>query len=200
MGVRHAAQGSFTGVTGPVPDAVFERMQGRSWVSDDARCPPRDALAYLQLDHRTLDGGTARGELIVAHRIADETLALFRRLWAIGFPIARMTLIDELGADDLRSMAADNSSGFNFRVVAGTTELSQHALGLAIDLNPVENPWVQTDRFVPAVGAPFLDRTALRAGMIVRPGPVVRILDELGWEWGGDWKHARDYHHIVWRR
>lgn len=202
MGVLVPARGRFSGAWRAIPDEVFDRMRGKSW-RDDPRCPPRNDLAYVELDHRTLDGGDARGELVVAARIADHAIALFRRLHAIGFPVARMQLIDELGGDDGRSMAADNASGFCFRVVDGTDQLSQHAFGLAIDINPIENPWVRTDRggkFVPAAGAPFLDRTDLRTGMIVRPGPVTRIIDELGWEWGGDWRHASDYHHIVWRR
>src|SRR5439155_4141739 len=85
-------------------------------------------------------------------------------------------------------------------VVAGTTVLSQHAHGLAIDLNPVENPWRKPDRIVPAGGVAFADRAQLRPGMIVRPGPVVAALDELGWEWGGDWRHAFDDHHVAWSR
>jgi poly-gamma-glutamate synthesis protein (capsule biosynthesis protein) len=97
-------------------------------------------------------------------------------------------------------MAADNSSAFNFRVVAGTDQLSQHALGLAIDLNPVENPWRLPGRILPDAGRAFADRAAIRPGMIVRPGPVVAALDELGWEWGGDWRHALDDHHVVWSR
>lgn len=189
----------WTGTARRIPDDVFERMRGVSW-QDDPRCPPRDALGYLELDHRTLDGGTARGEMVVSRRIADLALTLLRALWDIGFPIARMELVDAYGADDDRSMAADNASAFNFRVVAGTDQLSQHAYGLAIDLNPVENPWVRPERFVPPAGEPFLDRADLRTGMIVRPGPVVRVFDDLGWEWGGDWRHASDYHHIVWRR
>lgn len=199
MGVLVPPRGHFTGAWRAIPDDVFDRMHGRSW-RDDPRCPPRGDLAYLELDHHTLDGGAARGELVVARRIAEAALALFRRLHAIGFPIAGMRLIDDFDADDDRSMAADNASGFCFRVVDGTDLLSQHAFGLAIDLNPVENPWVRPGKFVPAEGAPFLDRAELRPGMIVRPGPVTRILDELGWEWGGDWRHASDYHHIVWRR
>jgi hypothetical protein len=199
MSVLHAPRGTFSGAARAIPDDVFARMHGRSW-RDDPRCPARDTLAYLEVDHRTLDGGAARGEMVVARRIADHALGLFRRLWAIGFPIARMQLIDDHDADDDRSMAADNASGFCFRVVAGTDDLSQHAFGLAIDINPVENPWVRPDRFVPAAGATYLTRGDLRAGMIVRPGPVVAVFDALGWEWGGDWKHARDYHHIVWRR
>jgi hypothetical protein len=199
MGVLVPPRGRFTGAWRAIPDDVFDRMRGRSW-QDDPRCPARDDLAYVELDHRTLDGGDARGELVVSRRIADHTLALFHRLHAIGFPVARMQLVDDHGGDDGRSMDADNSSAFCFRVVDGTDLLSQHAFGLAIDINPVENPWVRTHKFVPAAGAPFLDRTALRAGMIVRPGPVTRVFDELGWEWGGDWRHASDYHHIVWRR
>jgi hypothetical protein len=192
-------RGTFRGAARPIPDGIFERMVGRSW-RDDPRCPPREALAYLELDHRTFDGGDATGELVVARRIADVTLTLFAHLWAIGFPIARMTLIDDFDADDDRSMAADNASGFCFRVVAGTELLSQHAYGLAIDLNPVENPWVRDGTFVPPNAAGHLDRRRLRTGMIVRPGPVTRVLDELGWEWGGDWRHAHDHHHLVWRR
>lgn len=189
----------WSGTARAIPDDVFDRMRGVSW-RDDPRCPPRAELAYLELDHRTLDGGAARGEMVVAARIADAALALFHALWDAGFPIARMQLVDDFGADDDRSMAADNASAFNFRVVAGTDQLSQHAFGLAIDVNPVENPWVRPDRFVPPAGEPYLDRADLRTGMIVRPGPVVRIFDDLGWEWGGDWRHASDYHHIVWRR
>ncbi len=200
MGALLTPTGHFTGTAAAISPDIAARMRGRSWRHDDPRCPPLAELSYLEVDHRTLDGGAARGDLVVAARIASETLTLLRRLWAVGFPIAVMQLIDAFDADDDRSMAADNASGFCFRTVAGTDLISQHAFGLAIDLNPVENPWVRPDRFVPPAGAPFLDRRDLRPGMIVRPGPVVRILDELGWEWGGDWRHARDYHHIVWRR
>jgi D-alanyl-D-alanine carboxypeptidase len=187
----------FTGAVGPVPPSVAERMRGRSWKPDDARCPRLDGLAHVEVDHVDFTGAARRGELVVARAIGDATVALFARLFAIGFPIRSLRLIDELDADDDRSMAADNSSAFNFRVVAGTQVLSQHAHGLAIDLNPVENPWVTPASFVPAAGEPYLDRARIRPGMLVRPGPVVAILDELGWEWGGDWRHASDYHHVV---
>ncbi len=186
----------FTGAHGPVPPPVRERMAGRSW-QDDPRCPSWDDLAYVEVDHVGWDGAPARGELVVGRAIAGDTVALCARLYAIGFPIRGMRLVDDYGADDDRSMAADNCSAFNFRVVAGTDVLSQHAFGLAVDINPVENPWVTPARFVPAAGEPFLARGAIRTGMIVRPGPVVAIFDELGWEWGGDWRHASDFHHVV---
>ena len=196
-------------------------MEGVSWHGGDPRCPRWADLAYLQLDHLTFDG-TARGELVVAAALAPRTAWLFRRLWRLGFPVRQLRLVDDFAASDEASMAADNSSAFNFRVIAGTDQLSQHALGRAIDLNPVENPWRKLaslrpgprpvgepvgrpvppfiGRIVPDAGKAFADRDLLRPGMIVRPGPVVAVFDELGWEWGGDWRHAFDDHHIAWWR
>jgi poly-gamma-glutamate synthesis protein (capsule biosynthesis protein) len=178
---------------------VCARITNRSW-RDDPRCPRFTDLAYLELSHVTFGGGVARGELVVNARIAARAVELFRRLYQLGFPIRQLRLVDDYDASDDASMAADNSSAFNFRVIAGTELLSQHALGRAIDINPVENPWRRPDRIVPPAGEAFADRTRVRPGMIVRPGPVVAVLDELGWEWGGDWRHAFDDHHIVWSR
>jgi len=191
---------AFAGTSSPIPEAVRARMAGTSWQGGDPRCPRWEQLAYLEIDHVTFDGGAGRGELVVAVALAARTLDLFRRLWQLGFPIRQLKLVDEYGASDPASMDADNSSGFNFRVVAGSDMLSQHALGRAIDINPVENPWRRPDRIVPEAGRAFADRSDVRPGMIVRPGPIVAALDELGWEWGGDWRHARDDHHIVWPR
>lgn len=182
-----------------MPAAVRARMDGVSWHGADPRCPRWHDLAYVALDHVSFDG-TTRGELVVAAALAGRTIALFRRLWALGFPVRQLRLVDDFAGSDEASMAADNSSAFNFRVVEGTELLSQHALGRAIDLNPVENPWRRPDRLVPPAGAAFADRRDLRPGMFVRPGPVVAALDELGWEWGGDWRHAFDDHHLVWSR
>ena len=183
-----------------VPATARSRMEGVSWRGDDSRCPRWDQLAYLRLSHVTFDGGVGEGELVVAAALAARAAEVFRRLYVIGFPIRGMRLVDDFGASDDRSMAADNSSAFNFRVIAGTNVLSQHALGRAIDINPVENPWRRPDRIVPEQGREFADRARIRPGMIVRPGPVVAVFDELGWEWGGDWLHAFDDHHIVVRR
>ena len=188
------------GRVGPLPPAMLARMHDRSWHPADPRCPRADQLALVEVAHRTFDGGVAPGELVVASAIATPALELFTRLFAIGLPLRSLRPIDDFDGRDDASMAADNSSGFNFRTIAGTDVLSQHALGLAIDLNPIENPWLGAHGLAPAAGAAYLDRADVRPGMIVRPGPVAAIFDELGWEWGGDWRHARDYHHIVWAR
>lgn len=188
---------SFAGAWTAVPASVRARMEGVSWRGDDARCPRWEALAYLQCDHVTFGGAVASGELVVAAEVADKVLRLIRRLWLLGFPIRQMRLVDDFGASDDASMAADNSSAFNFRLIAGTQLLSKHALGRAIDINPVENPWRRPGRIDPPAGVEYADRRVIRAGMFVRPGPVVAALDELGFEWGGDWMHASDDHHLV---
>ena len=185
----------FTATIEPLPASVIARITDCSWRADP-RCPPYSELAYLTIAHVAMTGEVGQGELIVATSIAEHAVALFRRLYALGFPIRQMRLVDEFAASDDASMAADNCSAFNFRVVAGTQVLSQHARGRAIDINPVENPWRKPDRIDPPAGAAFANRAQIRPGMIVRPGPVVAVLDELGWEWGGDWRHARDDHHI----
>jgi D-alanyl-D-alanine carboxypeptidase len=190
---------AFAAEVGAVPASVRARMEGVSWRGEDPRCPRWDELAYVRVDHVRFDGGAELGELVVAAAIAGRTVELLRRLWQLGFPIRSMRLVDDYGASDAASMEADNASAFNFRVVAGSDVLSQHALGLAIDLNPVENPWLVGERIVPAAGRAFADRRDVRPGMFVRPGPVIAALDDHGWEWGGDWRHASDYHHLVWR-
>jgi hypothetical protein len=94
-------------------------------------------------------------------------------------------------------MAANNTSAFNFRNVAGTQVLSKHALGAAIDINPRHNPMIIGAAIFPPSGAVYTDRSVCQPGMIVRPGPVVDLFDARGWEWGGDWSPMKDYHHFT---
>ncbi|MFW5877166.1 MAG: M15 family metallopeptidase [Myxococcota bacterium] len=179
-----------------LPRAVREAMRGVCWHADP-RCPPLDSLALLRLRYRGFDGREKAGELVVAGEVAEPVLWVFERLFAAGYPIARMERVEVFGGDDRRSMAANNTSGFNFRPVEGEDRLSQHALGLAVDLNPVQNPWVRSDRVDPEEGRPFVDRDRTHPAVIRRPGPVTEAFDAIGWEWGGDWTAYRDYHHFA---
>jgi hypothetical protein len=179
----------------PLGEATQARMIGRSW-RPEPECPPFSALRLVQVTHLGFDGRAHKGEIVVAAEVANEVAAIFERLYLAHFPIERLELIDEYAADDDASMAANNSSAFNFRFVSGTRLLSHHALGLAIDLNPVQNPWLRGDRVDPPAGRDYLDRDHLRQGMIVRPGPVVAAFEAHGWYWGGDFEETRDYHHF----
>lgn len=186
---------SFAAVIEPISEALLAEMTGASWHAHPA-CPPPAALALVRMNHWGFDGRVHQGEIVCAAGIAGEVIEIFGRIFAARFPIARMTRIDAFGGDDDASMNANNCSGFNFRVIAGTDRLSQHAFGEAIDINPVQNPWLRNGRILPAAGSEYLDRTNVRPGMIVRPGPVTDAFDALGWDWGGDWNDYKDYHHF----
>ncbi|MET0385174.1 MAG: M15 family metallopeptidase [Polyangiales bacterium] len=178
-----------------LPDGVRDEMRGRSW-REDARCPRFDVLRLLRLRHWDFAGTEHVGELVVHADVADEVQGIFAQLFAAGFPIASMRRIDCFAGDDDASMAANNCSAFNFRPIQGTEVLSHHGLGLAIDINPVQNPWLRGERIDPPAGREYLDRSHVRPGMIVRPGPVLDAFSAAGWRWGGDVPGAPDYHHF----
>jgi hypothetical protein len=180
----------------PIPAEVEASMRGASW-REHAQCPGFGALALVRASHHGMDGAVHDGELVVAAAVADDVVRVLERIFAARFPIERMVLIDAYGGDDDRSMADNNSSGFCFRNIAGTGTLSLHARGTAIDLNPVQNPYISGERICPPASRVYLDRADLRPGMIVRPGPVTDAFDAIGWEWGGDWTRVKDYQHFA---
>ena len=135
---------------------------------------------------------------MVAAAVAGEVVVVFRRLYDARFPIRRLRPIDAYGGDDDRSMAADNTSGFNCRyaVATGPRRWSAHAYGTAIDVNPVENPYVLGGSARPRAGAAYVERHRRRPGMAARGGVLVRAFASVGWEWGGRWASSPDYQHF----
>jgi len=163
-------------------------------------CPvPLDDLRYLRVSHWDFNGRVQQGELVVAAKHADALVVVFRKLYAAKFPIQRMRLVSDYGGDDERSMAANNTSAFNCRTVAGTSRWSQHSFGAAVDLNPIQNPYVTRVGVSPTAGKPYAgsgDRRATVQGLITADSAVVRAFREGGWEWGGDWSSPKDYQHF----
>ncbi len=160
-------------------------------------CPVGPAqLRLLRLTYWGFDGRQHVGVLVVRDRVAPDVVAVFRRLYAARFPIRKLRKVDAYRGSDDASMAADNTSAFNCRFVGGTRRWSQHAYGEAIDVNPVENPYVQGSRVSPPAGRRYLDRSRRRAGMAVSGGPLVRAFAVVGWQWGGRWAAAPDYQHF----
>jgi hypothetical protein len=178
-----------------IPPEIQAEMRGKSW-HDHPQCPRFEALRLLRVRHRGFDGCDHKGELIVHAELAVEVVSIFEQLFAAQFPIASLRRIDHWNGSDDASMAANNSSAFNFRLIDGTQQLSQHALGRAIDINPLQNPWLRGARVDPAEGRAYLDRDDVRPGMIVRSGPVVAAFSAAGWQWGGDIPGTPDYHHF----
>jgi D-alanyl-D-alanine carboxypeptidase len=172
------------------------RMSGVSW---HPGCPVGFAgLRLLRVSHWGFDGRVHRGRLVVNRDAARGMLAVMRSLYRQRFPIRRMRLVDAYGADDHRSMAADNTSAFNCRFVAGRPGVwSEHAYGRAIDVNPIENPYVTDSGYVsPPAGAPYASRSRHSKGMIHRDGAVVAAFAAIGWEWAGNWAWPKDYQHF----
>jgi hypothetical protein len=187
---------AFRGRVTRIDDRLRQRMSGVSW---HPGCPVGFAdLRLLRVDHWGFDGQAHRGRLVVHRDAARGMLGAMRSLYRLRFPIRQMRLVDAHGADDRRSMAADNTSAFNCRYVAGSPGVwSEHAYGRAIDINPIENPYVTSSGYVsPPAGAPFAARAPHRRGMIHRHGPVVEAFAAIGWEWAGNWPDPVDYQHF----
>ena len=179
-----------------VDDAFIERIAGVSWKPG---CPvPIEDLRLLRVAYADFGQRVKAGELICHYLVADELAEIFAELYEAGFPIERIRLIDEYNADDLLSMDDNNSSAFNFRTVEGSSTLSKHAYGLAVDINPVQNPYTENNgAYVsPESGREFLNRGDIRPGMIVRGDVVYEAFTSRGWTWGGDWKYQIDYQHF----
>jgi len=153
-------------------------------------------LRAIRMRHWGFDGKARNGILVVNASVVTEVVSIYRRLYEARFPIRRMVGVEIYKGSDDRSMAADNTSGFNCRRVGASGRWSEHAYGRAIDVNTVENPYVHGGRVEPPAGRVYLDRSRRRPGMAVRSGVLVRAFDEAGWYWGGRWTSAKDYQHF----
>lgn len=187
-------------VTEPFESSVLvidEAVAARMTASWRPGCPVGLAdLRLVTVSHWGFDGRPRTGELVVHVRAADPLVGVFERLFRARFPIERMRLVDEYGADDDRSMADNNTSAFNCRSVAGSDRWSEHAYGTAVDVNPVQNPYVTGSRVSPPAGAAYTARTVSTPGLITRDGPVVAAFGAIGWGWGGSWSSGKDYQHF----
>lgn len=160
-----------------------------------------EELNYIRVLHRGIDGNTYIGELIVNSGISEDILGIMRELYRADYPIERMVLVDEYGADDDRSMEANNTSAFNYRTVAGTDTLSNHSYGCAIDINPLYNPYVReksngTQVISPSSGAVYTDRSEDFPYRIDHDDLCYQLFTEHGFTWGGDWSNPKDYQHF----
>jgi hypothetical protein len=155
------------------------------------------SLRRLSVPYVDFAGRPRRGVLVVHHSVAADVSRVMTRLRAARFPIRRMVPIERYRGSDDRSVAADNTSAFNCRRTTGSRTWSRHAYGRAIDVNPIENPYVVGGRTKWRRSRAYLDRTRVRKGMAVEGGVLVRAFDAVGWEWGGRWRSPVDYQHFA---
>lgn len=177
---------------------IKDRINGKSYGED---CNvPYEELRYVSVLYWGFDHQPQVGELIVNKAIAEDVIEIFSELYEAKYPIERMVLVDEYAADDNTSMAANNSSAFNYRVIEGTNRISKHSYGLAIDINPLYNPYVHTvdgERVVtPVEGAKYEDRSLDCPYYIHAEDICYQAFINRGFTWGGDWKDQKDYQHF----
>jgi poly-gamma-glutamate synthesis protein (capsule biosynthesis protein) len=175
------------------PSRIQKLKQG-AWSTG---CPiALSEIRSLNLIHLREDGRVLRGELIVAEKAVEDIKRVFARLYQMRFPIHKMQSVENYGGDDDLSMADNNTSILNCRNVKGTSKWSEHSYGLAIDINPLWNPYVRNKKVEPPKGKDFVDRTLSVPGLIRSGDPIVQFFSDIGWKWGGHWTRSKDYQHF----
>ncbi|MDF2545208.1 MAG: D-alanyl-D-alanine carboxypeptidase [Anaerosolibacter sp.] len=178
-----------------LPYEIIEKIDGVSWKIGSPVA--LEQLAYVKVLYWGFDGETHEGELVVHGAVAEEILEIFQILYESKFPIEKIRLVDEYGGNDDLSMEDNNTSAFNFREVADSKGvLSKHSYGIAIDINPIQNPYVTGGKISPAAGKNYIDRTVVQKGMIVKGDVCYKAFTDRGWTWGGEWKSLKDYQHF----
>lgn len=177
----------------PIPKEIQKEMKGKSWRKG---CPVglKD-LRYIQTPYWGFDGQSHQGEIIVHKNLAKKVSNILREMYIAKFPIEKMRLVHNYGGSDDESMADNNTSGFNCRKVAGKSKWSRHAYGYAIDINPVQNPYILGEKILPPAAKDFVDRTKVEKGMIKVGDPCHNAFSSRGYRWGGDRKY-KDYQHF----
>ncbi|MBQ6415112.1 MAG: M15 family metallopeptidase [Butyrivibrio sp.] len=183
----------------PISNEIFKRISGISYPVDCS--VPLDDLRYLSLLYNDFNGDTQTGEMICNKTIAEDLLEIFYELYQNGYQIESIKLIDEYNGDDTASMLANNTSCFNYRVVEGTTRLSNHAKGLAIDLNPFYNPYITYNKdgsinISPKGSEAFADRSSSFPYKIDENDLAYKLFKKHGFTWGGNWNSVKDYQHF----
>ena len=179
-----------------ISDAVFARMDGNSY--GPSCTVPLDDLRYVRTLYVDAAGVSHVGELVVNASVADEVRDIFRELYDKGFPIRQMRLVDDYGGSDEDSCSDGNTSAFNFRNIPGTSVISNHSFGLAIDVNTFENPYYipEQGHLWPPEAAAYLDRS-LEDPYMIHPGDACyEAFVSRGWQWGGEWPTPKDYQHF----
>ena len=178
-----------------IPEAVKLRMTGRSYPEEDAGISLSD-LRYLKLLYYDFGGRVRRGEMVCNKVIADDLLYIFKELYKSKYPIASIRLIDDFDGDDQRSMEANNTSCFNYRTKTSGTSLSAHARGMAVDVNPLQNPYVKGEIVEPEAAREYADRTVDFPHKITDDDLCCKLFRSRGFQWGGAWNSVKDYQHF----
>lgn len=160
-------------------------------------------LRYLRIHYKNFKNKTSLGELIVHKSVAKDVINIFKALYDINYPIYKMKLVSNYNGKDWHSIEADNTSAFNCRNVGGTNRWSRHSFGKAIDINPIENPYVSRSGYISHKASlkykkrrHFKNKKASNRAILLKNDKATKIFKKYGWKWGGDFKGEKDYQHF----
>jgi hypothetical protein len=183
---------TFQSTISPVAPNVLARS---SW---QPICPVRpEQLRYLTMSFRGFDGRAHTGEMLVNADVAQTVVDIFSRLYAAGFPIEEMRIRSTAELNRPPTGDGNNTEGFLCRQTRNQRQWPASGYGLAIDVNPFNNPYVRGDLVVPELASAYLNRDWVRPGMIIDGGPVVSAFESGGWSWGGRWSDPVDFMHFT---
>ena len=182
-----------------IPYSLSVSMKSKNiWTSE---CPVSiESLRLLNITYYDFENKLLSGQIVAHEKVAKNVISIFEELLKIRFPIKKISLIDDYNGSDQLSMSDNNSSCFNYRKIANSDIISMHSYGLAIDINPVQNPYIFDSKIEnkleiwPDEGKLYLNRTNQRAGMVEQ---IVTLFAYYGFTvWGGSWNEPLDYHHF----
>ena len=180
---------------------IKKRMiKGNSWREG---CPVSlNDLRYLRVKHINFNGEEKIGEIIVHKEVSVEVTEIFNALYHAGYPIKKMRLVSDYKGNDWQSIESDNTSAFNCRAVTGSKKWSKHSYGKAIDINPIENPYISRKGYISHKASSIYrkrehkDSTYADKAVLLKSDKAVHIFKKYGWKWGGDWSGVKDYQHF----
>ncbi len=175
-------------------DSQIDAMTGVTWT--EAAPVSLEELRSVVVTYRGFDEETYLGRVIIHEEVAEDIRDIFQELYEAGFSIERITPIYHYDGSDDASMAANNTSAFNFREMTGSSNISVHGYGRAIDINPLVNPYVKGTTVLPEEGEDYINREDIEKGMITQGDFVYQAFISRGWTWGGDWRTLKDYQHF----
>lgn len=183
-----------------MPEIKKRMIKGNSWREG---CPVglKD-LRYLRIKHIDFNGDEQMGEMIVHKEVSVEVTEIFEALYKIGYPIKKMRLVSEYKGNDWQSIESDNTSAFNCRAATGSKKWSKHSYGKAIDINPIENPYISRKGYIShKASKTYRNRVHQKStysdkAVLLKGDKAVQIFKKYGWEWGGDWSGVKDYQHF----
>jgi hypothetical protein len=185
----------------PITSEIKKRMiKGNSWREG---CPiGLKDLRYLRIKHLNFNGEEQMGEMIVHKEISVEVTEIFKALYEIGYPIRKMRLVSDYKGSDWQSIESDNTSAFNCRKATGSKKWSKHSYGKAIDINPIENPYISRKGYISHKASKIYKKRVHQKSIyedraiLLKDDKAVQIFKKYGWQWGGDWSGVKDYQHF----